>query len=238
MSDFIRKIRPTDFKSALPYGRELSRLIRGRIPHRKDPQIREEKVEREEIDDSLIGKEIRKFYKKDILREYNFIVKIDGPISPNIFDVVNVEIPTYNFQGIQNPMGPGTFQKSFSVMTMPQDAHVRITFEEDDKGTVIKFIHKLQRKIINEDGFYNPIRDQYISRIEVYQYNTKGEQVATWTFYDCYYLNTNNPTLSYTGNDSVKYSVDFGVDRIGFDIDEERMDGISTSTYDNTNNYT
>ena len=167
---------------------------------------------------------IPRFYLKDIVKSYSFNVEIldddlDGagiPFFqlPKAYDVVDVEIPMYKFEGVVTRYGVG--QKSFSVLSNPQEMSVRITFEEDIFGSIMKFIHLLQKKIISSDGFYRPINTQYLKNIIVSVLGARHDIIGKWTFDNCYFLGADNVSLAYDSNDSVKYALNFGVDRIGY----------------------
>ena len=63
--------------------------------------------------------------------------------------------------------------------------NLKITFEEDDNGTIGDFIASLQKRIINDDGTYNAPNNIKIDKIIVTVEDNEGIPNGIFTFHDC-----------------------------------------------------
>ncbi len=175
---------------------------------------------------------INKFYsdEKSIQRSYNFLVTINndesgfsylpnGEQMPKIesHHVLNVSVPQYGFKKEIQYHGP--YPMSFPVLEH-EGFEIKITFEEDNKGTISNLVNWLQRRIIYNDGSgrYVPPRRNRIQSIFIQVVDTvlnSGEvinEILRYEFTNCYFLRASEPNYDYGTNESIKYEIVFGSD--------------------------
>ncbi len=162
---------------------------------------------------------------KSIQRSYTFEVDIindnspgrnflpDGESMPEIknFHVLNVVIPQWSFKREIQYHGP--FPRSFAVLDH-DGFELKISFEEDDVGTIAKLIDWMQRRIFMRDGSgrYVPPGKNKIALIVVKVLDAAKNVVYIFKFPDCYFLKASEPTFDYATNESIKYEIVFGTD--------------------------
>lgn len=175
---------------------------------------------------------INKFYSdnKSIQRSYNFFVTIvndnssnsylpNGESMPHIENhhVLNVSVPQYGFKKEIQYYGP--YPKTFPVLEH-DGFELKITFEEDDKGTIARLINWLQRRIIMNDGtgrYVFPARNR-IRSIFIRPVDAAGNEKLGYEYNNCYFLRASEPTYDYGTNESIKYEIVFGCDFQNFSI--------------------
>lgn len=119
--------------------------------------------------------------------------------------VKNVTLPsTYNW-------GSETlFMNNFATLADFQPSgDLVITLEEDQYGTVAKFINWCQRKIITRSGVMRPKVLQCISNVTVDISNLQDRVVARYVYNEIYFQSADAVTLSYDGADILQYSLTF-----------------------------
>lgn len=169
---------------------------------------------------------INSFYgdDKSIQRSYNFFVTIindnsrnsylpDGEKMPEIknYHVLNVDVPNYGFKKEIQYYGP--YARTFPVLEH-EGFELKITFEEDSKGTISKFINWLQRRIIVADGtghYMFPSKNR-LSSIYIQPVDSAGNEMFGYEFIKCYFLRASDPIYDYGTNESIKYEIVFGSD--------------------------
>lgn len=174
---------------------------------------------------------IDQFYNNDksIQRSYNFYVTIinddsgrsylpEGKPMPVIEDyhVVNITLPQWAFKKEIQYYGP--YARTFPVLEH-EGFELKLTFEEDDKGTIAKFIDWMQKRIIINDGSgrYVPPARNRIESIVVRSVEFNGITNVRWFFSNCYFLRASEPTFDYGTNETIKYEIAFGCDFQKFD---------------------
>lgn len=163
------------------------------------------------------------FYnRKEIQRSYNYIVHFsklyDYDIFPSnlcsdeLIDVYanSVELPAgYDFKKEYYHAGP--FMKSFPVLEH-NGFEFTIKCTEDDRGTIRALIETLNRRIINENGYYNHYSNMAIPEIIVSILRNDGTEIKSVHFENCYLLKSSVPTFSYTTSDKIEYELTFNAD--------------------------
>lgn len=170
--------------------------------------------------------QLNEFYgeEKSIQRSYDFLVTIvndntnsylpDGEEMPEIkeWHVRNITPPSYEFKKEIQYHGP----YPFSYPVLENDGfEVAITFEEDNKGTIAKWIDWMQRRIINKNGKYIPPATNRLTGIfcDVMKYENKKRTIINTFYYsNCYFLRASNPTYDYGTNEAIRREVTLGCD--------------------------
>jgi hypothetical protein len=171
---------------------------------------------------------------RTIQRAYNFIINIPGssndsgdlqrrleelnvaagfPGFPGTyireFHAKRVIIEQYNFKREIQQMG--VFPKTIPVLDH-KGFELEIEFEEDAHGTIGYFVQWLQKRIVDEHGFYTNPSDMYIDPIEVKITDETTDLIATYSFKQCYFLKTSKPEYNYKNNQAISYAITFGSD--------------------------
>jgi len=127
------------------------------------------------------------------------------------FHILSVTIPTYKFE--KNVMMYGQVPRSFPLLKF-EGFDFNIEMEEDEQGTVDYFINWLQRKIIDNRGYYKAPNLMKIPNFILEIQDKMGIPVVYYNFHDIYFLNASEPTYTYSSNESIKRTVTFGCDRM------------------------
>lgn len=163
-------------------------------------------------------------FGKSIQRTFQFMVFfLDNPfrfkesgIMPIImpFHVVDVTIPNYRFR--KESQIYGQVPRTFPVLDVDDltQMTVDVTFEEDEIGTIAYYISWLQRNIIKKNGLYNNISSNRVGKMIVEVQNKNGIPIVYYIFHKLYYLGADSVTYSYETNDSVKYKINYGFERM------------------------
>jgi hypothetical protein len=168
------------------------------------------------LPEKLFGKSIQhsfRFYVTMFDNPFGGRERPNGPM-PIIrsYHVTDITIPSYQAEKVTQLYGQ--IPRSFPVLKMGEELAVTIGFEEDENGTIAYFINWLQRLIMNQDGLYRSPMDMKFSFIIVEIQDNQGLPVVYYTFHDPYFLQTSEPQYSYASDESIKYNITFGVDRI------------------------
>lgn len=160
---------------------------------------------------------LKSFNFKTVMPSYLFKVRFTGQNITRLQDyhVLDVTVPMYKFNNVTTMYG--AVPKSFSKIDHNGFA-VKITYEDDHKGTVLQFIHELQKTIIEPNGMYVPLNKRSIGLgdLDVELINKEGKSVGLWRVYEPFFLGADDVSLSYASNDTMKYSLTFGADIIKF----------------------
>ncbi len=159
------------------------------------------------------------FFRKEIQKSYRFqlVILDSGKHNPNgermpflqPYDVSNVSLPFYSFK--KEIQKYGTFPKTFPVLDH-DGFEITVTFEETKNQDVGKLVNWLQRKIIQDDGIYNPPSKNKIDSIDVHILNDMNDVMAIYSFPKCYFLRCQNVIYDYYSNEIVRCEVIFGAD--------------------------
>tara|TARA_Y100000310_G_C20704329_1_gene833635 strand:- start:5427 stop:6077 length:651 start_codon:yes stop_codon:yes gene_type:complete len=186
--------------------------------------------------EGIFSRDLQRFYsRKSVLPSWKFVVdvlteditfngvdrKVD-PLVKKIFKilsyhhVVDVTVPSYKFN-IEKTMY-GAVARTFP--TLSHDGFVvTITYEDDANGDILLLIQLLQQTIMKTTGLYTRLNENRVGDIHITLYNYVGRSVCTWKAKNAYFLGSDDITLSYTNNDTLKYPLRFGCDVIEFEKD-------------------
>ena len=128
------------------------------------------------------------------------------------FHILSVTIPTYKFD--KKVMTYGQVPRSFPVLNFTQGLDLKISLEEDEKGTVDYFINWNMRNIIDSDGYYNPPDKVKLKAFVLEIQDKNAIPVVYYMFHDIFFMDASEPTYSYTSNDSIKRELTFNCDRM------------------------
>lgn len=143
----------------------------------------------------------------------NLVKSINKDFPPIIqpFHILDVTIPTYQFERVN--MMYGQVPRSFPVLKF-EGFEFTVNLEEDEQGTVEYFINWLQRRVIDNKGYYNAPEKVKIPAFVLEVQDKMGIPNVYYTFHDIYFLQASEANYSYTGNESIKRSITFGCDRM------------------------
>jgi len=165
------------------------------------------------IADSL---NLLKFYNtKTVMPSYKFKVYFDNQDFKKLQDyhVLSVSVPLYKFEPETTMYG--AVPKSYSKLSHKGFA-VKITYEDDHKGTVLQMIHEMQKSVISQDGLYVPLHLATLGNLNIEIINNEGDVIGWWQAKNTFYLGADDVTLDYSSNDTMKYSINIGADVIKF----------------------
>jgi hypothetical protein len=144
------------------------------------------------------------------LRQNLSSINKDFPPIIQPFHVINVTIPAYEFK--REVMMYGQIPRSFPVLDF-QGFEVQITLEEDEQGTVEYFINWLQRKIIDNEGYYNAPNKTKIPALVVEIQDKMGIPVLYYIFHDIFITHVDSIAYSYESNNPIRRNLTFACDR-------------------------
>ena len=164
---------------------------------------------------------IASFYNSHtILKSFNFEVMfnfdksaLSSIVSIEPYQVVDVDIPAHTFN--RETVNCGVTQLSFPVLTKPQELNIKITLTEDVFGSVQFFIKKLENTVVS-NGIHNFIKNMTLGHISTYLYNDVGETVSAWKFHNVFFLGAESKQVSYSSNEAITYTLNFGTDYIEY----------------------
>lgn len=191
------------------------------------------------LPEKLTGKSIQPSWRFYVLHLYNPLGGIESirdaantllsgpPPLVRSYHVVEVGIPTYQFE--KESVKYGVVPRTFPVLSLDRGLDLEITYEEDELGTVAYLINWLQKQIIDEKGLYKgPLKNRMMVMVEVQDKN--GIPVAVYIFHDCYYHLSGEPRYSYAFNDSIKYNISYGFDRMSVSFPKYSLVGAVVNT--------
>lgn len=161
-----------------------------------------------------------KFFSKPRLRR---LAQIGPPPIVRSYHLQSVTVPTYNFT--PEVMMYGQVPRTFPVLEF-EGFILNCVFEDDENGTIAYMINWLQRHIIDDDGYYLSPLDLRIGKFIVEVQDPRGFPVVYYVFNDIYFLKADDVTYDYGSNESIKYSVSFGVDRMSTQFIKQGYTGI------------
>jgi hypothetical protein len=143
------------------------------------------------------------------------------------YQVQNITIPNFEFKKEHQPNG--VLIKSYPVLdftgfTFP------ILFTEDRFGTIERFIHWCQKRIIHSSGQYYHPDVSRIGDIWVEIINWKNEPIVRYVLQGAYFLSQTPITLDYTNSVAMPISITFGADYLSLETEFEQELGENTPT--------
>lgn len=181
-------------------------------------------------------KKVLDFYKnKSIAHSYNFGVTLNFDrydnyvyqFYPELADnlskylelikehyVSSVDFPVNTFQ--RDTINVGTMQYSIPVLAQEQSLDIKITYVDDNRGTIAGFIGLLGTTII-QNGAHVPPFFTMLGDIHVSMYNEQGVIYGTYTAHDVFFLGGSGVNISYDSNDAISYDITFGTNYISYE---------------------
>lgn len=156
------------------------------------------------LDDHSVGKAA---YRQYIYDDLNFYIDDIRPQNFESFSQkggISLETTSILVGGFAFPMAIGASSK--------EGFQFEITLREDRRFTISKFIHHLQRRIINDKGFHWPPQNVPFSEMKVYVPSNSGKYNAVkYTFHEVYPTEIPVPVsdFSYSSGDPIKYNFGF-----------------------------
>lgn len=151
---------------------------------------------------------------KSVVPVYKFTGDFEGDEQARLnivdFHIVSVsyEHLTFKQDGVYH--GPGIL-KTFPVLDRGESGAYKltVTFEEDSKGTIFKFIQYLQALIIGQNGVYEPYEN-----VKKLQFNLRifTNPQTVITFKELYFQGAEGNEHSYGGADAKTYTITFAYD--------------------------
>lgn len=159
---------------------------------------------------------LKSFHAKTVMPSWLFKVRFRNQNKFHLQDyhVKDVSVPMYKFKGVSTMYG--AVPKSYPILSHDEAFVLKITYEDDHKGTVLQFIHELQKTIIDSNGLYYPLNERLIGDLDIELRNLEGKSVGMWRATNVFFLGADDVTLDYSSNDTMKYALNFGADVVKF----------------------
>ncbi len=145
--------------------------------------------------------------------------KSEFPPEIQTFHILDVTIPTYKFR--KEKVMYGQVPRTFPVLDF-EGFNLSVTLEEDEFGTVERFINWNQRNIIDSRGYYNAPNNVKTKAFYVEVQDKNGAPVVYYIFKDLYFLEASDASYSYNSNESIKRTLTFGCDMMSTEFVEKR----------------
>jgi len=167
------------------------------------------------------------FHNKSILTSYNFEVYLDfrkyaqnNPgkklIYPNMikpYHILSVDVPSNEFS--RETVNVGTIQYSYPILNKEQPLDIKITFEEDNVGTIHYMARELEGTVIQEGLHICPYKSR-LGDIIIDISAQDGRIVNRIIGKDVFFLGAEGLSLGYDSSESIKYDITFGTDYISY----------------------
>ncbi len=126
------------------------------------------------------------------------------PIKP--WHVKSVNIPGITAKSEQQKIGQFTINHP---MLEFETTVLKITFEEDELGTIAKFAYWLARRRMNTEGLYYDLSQSSIGTIVVKVFNPRLHTCIAYRFYDCCFMSSTGLDLTYESIEPTSYEIEF-----------------------------
>lgn len=143
------------------------------------------------------------------------------------FHVKSISVPEFSFnKGTVVKYGP--FARAIPSMTF-DGYELKIDLEEDESGTIKRFINYLQARIVHRSGIFWPINFAEIPYVELNVLNqtTKGDEddiIIKYRFNGITLLQATEATYTYSDNQPMSYSLTFNCNNYDFEFYKKRKD--------------
>ncbi len=127
------------------------------------------------------------------------------------YHILSVDLPLNTFN--RENTNIGSLQYSYPVLSKEQPLDIKITFEEDQNGTIGWLIQDLQESVIR-DGLHVCPKKSRLGDIHINFNNMQDNAVNSFIAKDVFFLGATGGNHTYDSNDSVKYDITFGTDVI------------------------
>ncbi len=159
-------------------------------------------------------------FGKSIQPAYKFVASfLENPFKPVTnrdigpmpvimpWHITSVTIPNYQFK--MDKVMYGVVPKVFPLLDFEEALKLKVTFEEDELGTIAYFINWMQRNIIDRDGYYRAPQETKIGHFVVEVQDRNGFPVLYYVFKNIVFHDASDPTFDYTSNEVIKYDITF-----------------------------
>ena len=186
-----------------------------------------------------VNQSIKSFFRnKSIQKTDQFILTIDPPpevsvqkdskierIKKQVNDLLgpqppienwhirNFVLPNFNFTKEQFPAG--TFVKSFPSLNY-EGFDFTITIEEDNIGSVARFAHWCQRRIVDDRGFHLPQILNKIGNMRLDILDELNQTICRFNFEDSFYLEAAPVSYDYSQSTQTLWTFTFHSDFLTF----------------------
>jgi len=182
----------------------------------------------------LTNKTMRQFFsRKSYLPKWNFNVLFTFNTRDIIFDhhIVDITIPQYKTKTITTMFGP--VPRQFPVIDNDNGFQIPIVFEDDRTGNILRWINEMQGRIVNQNGYHKVPRRTKLGNIVVTLRNYEDREVCQWKFPEVFYISASDVQLSYSANESSRYTVTFGSEIMEYipiaEPSDQRLNGINNT---------
>lgn len=121
--------------------------------------------------------------------------------------ITSVTLPTYKFSF--DKVMYGSVPRIFATLNFSEGLNLKVTFEEDNLGTIAYFINWCQRNIIDSKGYYNSPMNSRIGNFIVEVQDMNGTPVMYYVFKNIIFESSNDITFDYSSDDVIKYDLSF-----------------------------
>jgi len=167
------------------------------------------------------------FKQKTLLINNKFLARFQDDSSPQKADLYEIigyipKIEHHHFKSVSLPTNyqfgsESHFMNSFATITELLPAEdITVVLEEDQYGTVAKFINWCQRKLVTVSGVMRPRSLYTISSLTVDISNLQDRAVAQYIYKNIYFQSSDTLTMSYDGGEAIQYSITFKCTDISF----------------------
>ena len=156
-------------------------------------------------------------------RRWDAMNRQSGP-KPNIkeYHILNIIVPTFEFKP------EFTFETNIPTVTSVlnhQGFEVTIMFEDDSYGTITRFVNWCQKRIMSEDGLYNPHYLTKVGHLVVDCVNEQDVIVYRYEFRNMFFIKSTPVTWDYSSSLAQKVSITLASDsQIFYTNDNLRSD--------------
>ena len=127
--------------------------------------------------------------------------------------VRNLVLPSLNFN--REIFKRGSYIKSFASLEY-QGFQLSMTLEDDDIGTLPRFVNWCQRRIIDDRGFHLFESLNRVGTIQVDILDHQNLVTAQYNFEDCYYLTSDPVSFDYSQASQTLWNITFGCDFLSY----------------------
>jgi len=167
------------------------------------------------------------FSRKTLLINNKFLAEFYDEISLAKQDLYNVIgfMPTIEFFHIKSVSLPATygfgsethFMHHFATLDqLVPNEDVSIVFEEDQYGTIAKFINWCQRKLVTQEGVMRSKNVYTISNLKVTVTNLQDRAVSQYIYKDIIFQSADTLSVNYDGGEAIQYTITFKCSEIIF----------------------
>jgi len=130
------------------------------------------------------------------------------------YHIVSVDFPINTFN--RSSVNIGTLQYSYPVLASEQALDIKLTFSEDNRGTIVGFIAALANTVMSK-GAHVPPGYSILGDIIVSLYDDQGQIYGKYVAHDVFFLGGTGLNNGYDSNDAIQYDITFGTNFISYE---------------------